>query len=181
MISYSIYRGYIPRIAVGITVMVLLLSGLEVVNAETGVPGVMKETGLSDSLQIPGQLDSSGNHFELKDSSYLNITLDSSESINLTLESAPEMVTMYFESASGAVSTQITLSGFVPQTTYHKYEDQYHNHVVFTTDSSGNYTYTQDLSVPHIVFIQPRAITKFIIEDIPKHKMYCGNIVIYGI
>jgi len=74
----------------------------------------------------------------------------------------PEIVTMHLESASGASSAQITLSGFTPQTDYHKYEDDYHNHVAFTTDVSGSYTFTQDLSKPHLLFIQPRSSTIFL-------------------
>ncbi len=75
------------------------------------------------------------------------------------------MVTMNIESVSNASSTQITLGGFVPQTTYHKYEDDYHNHTAFITDANGSYTYTQDLSDTHLVFIQPRPSTKFINDN----------------
>jgi parallel beta-helix repeat protein len=112
-----------------------------------------------------GRLEANGTQFELKNSSYLNITLDSSEPIKLVLESTPEMVTMHIESASSAASSQITMSGFLPSTTYHKYEDDYHNHTAFTTNAGGNYSCVQDISVPHLVFIQPRASTKFIIDN----------------
>jgi parallel beta-helix repeat protein len=108
-----------------------------------------------DMLQSPGRLEAKGMHFEINDSNYLNITLDSSETINITLESAPKMVTIKFESASGLMAAKITLGGFVPLTTYNKYEDNYHNLVSFQTDTNGNYTYTQELSKPHFVFIQP--------------------------
>ena len=77
-------------------------------------------------------------------------------------ESAPEMVTMRIESASDAVSAQISVGGFAPLTTYHKYEDDYHNHTAFTTDANGKYTYIQDLSKKNLVFIQPRPSTRFI-------------------
>jgi parallel beta-helix repeat protein len=111
---------------------------------------------------MPGRLEGTGTHFALTDSQYLNITLDSSEPIKLVLESVPEMVTMHIESASGATSTQITLSGFAPETTYYKYEDDYHNLLAFTTDEVGSYTYTQDLSQTHLIFIQPRASTIYL-------------------
>ena len=112
--------------------------------------------------QTPGVLEGTGTHFELKNSEYLNIILDSSEPISLILESVPEMITIQLESASSASSTQITISGFAPQTKYHKYEDNYHNHVAFTTDAKGGYTFTQDLSKPHLLFIQPRSSTIFL-------------------
>lgn len=114
---------------------------------------------------IPGRVKGTGTYFEINDSQYLNITLDSVEPLKLVLESIPEMITMWIESTSGASSTQITLSGFLPLTTYHKYEDDYHQHIAFTTDADGNYTYLQDLSSAHFVFIQPRAGTKFIKDD----------------
>jgi parallel beta-helix repeat protein len=48
---------------------------------------------------------------------------------------------------------------------YYKYEDDYHNLTPFTTDADGEYTYTQDLSMDHLVFIQPRESTKFIKDN----------------
>jgi parallel beta-helix repeat protein len=112
--------------------------------------------------QMSGRLEANGTHFELNNSDYLNITLDSSEPIKLVLESIPEMVTMQLESDSGATSTQMTLSNFLPLTTYHIYEDDYHNHSAFASDANGYYTYNQDLSKQHLVFIQPRPSTRFI-------------------
>jgi parallel beta-helix repeat protein len=129
------------------------------------LPQIPQEPVLPDALQMRGRLEGTGTHFELNNSRYLNITLDSSEPIKLVLESVPEMVTMHIESASGVVSTKITLGGFAPQTTYHKYEDDYHNHVAFTTDANGRYNYAQDLSKPHLVFIQPRTSTIFLSDS----------------
>ncbi len=160
---YNICRGRVLRIAVGITMLVLFIAGRAIALAvdDSGVDSAR----MQDALQMPGRLEANGTHFELNNCEYLNITLDSSEPIKLILESAPEMVTMHFESASDAASAQITLSGFAPQTTYHKYEDDYHNHTAFTTDARGSYTYIQDLSGMHLVFIQPRSGTKFIHDD----------------
>jgi len=110
-------------------------------------------------------IEGTGTHFEVNNSEYLNIVLDSSETITLRLESVPEMVTMHIEPASDATSTQITISGFSPSATYYKYEDDYHNLVEFTTDGKGSYLWTQDLSQSHLVFIQPRKSTKFINDN----------------
>jgi parallel beta-helix repeat protein len=122
----------------------------------------------AQSIEIPsmiGYLEGEGKSFKLDKSEYLKITLDSSEPIKLYLESVPEMVILYFKPISNSSSATITLGGFLPSTTYHKYEDDYHNHFVFTTDEQGKYTYLQDLSRPHLVFIQPRPSTKFIKDD----------------
>lgn len=147
----------------------LILSNISTANADD-LFSASQNVGFSTETQSgeflsPGRLESTGTRFELKDSKYLNVSIDSVEQVKLVLESVPEMVTMSLESASDAVSTQITLGGFVPNTTYHKYEDNYHNHMPFTTDSGGNYTYIQDLSTAHMVFIQPRPSTKFIRDD----------------
>ncbi len=77
----------------------------------------------SSDYLMPGTVEGTGTHFQVTDTKYLNVILDSSETITLKLESVPEMVTMNIESASDATSTQITISGFSPSTTYYKYED----------------------------------------------------------
>lgn len=145
--------------------------------AEDGLPDELQGLdALSGMTQMPGRIEATGTHFEVTNSEYLNISFDSSEEVKLRLESVPQMVTMYVESASGALSTQITLSGFAPETTYHKYEDNYHNHEPFTTDVNGSYTYTQDLSVPHTVFVQTRKSTKFIRDDATGGDCYAIGI-----
>ncbi|MFA5997128.1 MAG: NosD domain-containing protein [Candidatus Paceibacterota bacterium] len=116
---------------------------------------------------MPGTTEGDDTHFTITDSQYLNVTLDSSEQIKLKMDSVPEMVTLTVESSasSTATSTQVTLSGFATSTTYYKYEDSYHNLDQFVTDASGGYSYSQDLSKTHIVFIQPRHSTKFISDN----------------
>ena len=118
-------------------------------------------------FEMPGTIESSGAHFEITNSEYLNISLDSSEQIKLRMESIPEMITMMIEpiTSSTVTSTQITLSGLAPLTKYYKYQDDYHNLTEFITDENGNHSYFQDLLKPHFVFIQPRKSTKFIKDD----------------
>jgi parallel beta-helix repeat protein len=122
------------------------------------------ELRIPDEPNMPGRLEDTGTHFEIKDSDFLNVTLDSTEPIKLVIESVAEMVTLHVESVSGAMSAQITFGGFLPSTTYYKYEDTYHNLVTFPTDSAGRYTYTQDLSKLHLVFIQTHASTIFLTD-----------------
>jgi len=111
---------------------------------------------------LPGILEGTGTNFEITDSSYLNISVNSSEEIKVLLQSVPEMVTIYVEPVSEATSTTITISGFAPNTTYYKYEDSHRNLVEFTTDGTGSYTYEQDLSQEHLVFIQTHPSTIFL-------------------
>ncbi len=114
---------------------------------------------------FPGRIEGVGNNFEITDSEYLNLNLRSSEPIKISVDSVPQTVTMMLEAASSTPSTQITVSGFAPSVTYYKYEDDYHNLTEFTADENGSYAYTQDISAPHLVFIQPVKSTKFIKDD----------------
>lgn len=122
-----------------------------------------------DPLHISGTLESTSTHFQITDSSYLNITLDSSQSIKLRLESVPEMILASIEAdpsiSPPPSSTQITLSGLSPNTSYYLYQENYHNETIFISDNQGSYAFTQDLSTPHLLFIQPRKSTKFISEN----------------
>lgn len=156
MLRNKTYSRYYPGIVVEITVLaILLLLSIGMVGAQTGTQEALQQTQLQDALQMPGGLEANGAHFEVKDNRYLNITIDSSEPINLNIESLPGMVTMRLGSLSSATTTKIVMKGFAPKTTYQKYQDDYHTLVTFTTDDSGSYTYTQDISKPHFVFIQP--------------------------
>jgi hypothetical protein len=112
MISSDFSKRQAPRIAIGITMLVLYLASPEMVQAETILP---------DKFQLPGQLEANGTHFELNNSESLNITLISSEPVKLVLESIPRIVTLHLESISGATSTQIIMSGFAPLTAYNKF------------------------------------------------------------
>ncbi|MCK9351603.1 MAG: NosD domain-containing protein [Candidatus Paceibacterota bacterium] len=121
----------------------------------------------NDPFQIKGEISGIGTHFTITDSEYLNITLDSTENIDLHFTSKPKVVTMLLEKATStnATTTQITLSGFLKNTTYYKYDDDYHNLTQFTTDDNGIYTYTQDMAINHFVFIQTKKSTKFIKDN----------------
>lgn len=105
-----------------------------------------------------------GNYFEVTRSPYLNVTLASTEIVHLTLESIPGLVSFLIESNSSATSTVLTLGGFEASTTYYLYQDGVFIES-FTTDSSGRYTFTQDISQGHHVFIQQRPSTIHIKSD----------------
>jgi len=145
---------YKRRLCVAILLVVFLLAGISIAIAQDDPPP-----------PPPGTVEGTGTYFEVTDSEYLNVTLESTEPMQVMLESVPQMVVMHLEAADGATSTQITLGGFLPLTTYYKYEDDYHNKVALTTDANGGYSYVQDLSEPHLVFIQTQPSTKFIRDD----------------
>ena len=130
-----------------------------------------KEALADDSVlfHIPGTTEGTGTFFQITDSSYLNITLDSTQSIKLNLQSIPEMLTMQIEADPSLnplpSSTTLTLSNLEPNKTYYLYQDNYHNLEQFITDTNGNYTYPQDLTSSHLILIQPRKGTKFIQDN----------------
>lgn len=115
--------------------------------------------GTAFAESMPGRVEGTGTHFQLTDSAYLNVTLDSTESIYVFLESVPETVSIQIEPVSTAAQTEITLGGLAPSTTYYKYEDNYYNLQTFTTDQQGRFSYIQDISQAHLVFVQPRTST----------------------
>lgn len=128
------------------------------------VPVFYVAAAAADTI-IPGTIEGEGNYFEITDSEYLNISLESSEPVKIRAESIPEIIMIGLESVSSAKSTEISLSGLAPSTTYYKYQDDFHNLEIFVSDENGNYTYSQNLIESHFIFIQTRKSTKFIKDD----------------
>lgn len=117
--------------------------------------------------EIPCTVEGTGTHFEVTDSTCPNISVDSTEPITLSLQSAPEIIIMHISPASEATSTTITITGFDPavSTAHYKYEDSLHNMVSFSTYGTGIFTYVQDLSEEHMVFIQLKGAAGLRIKD----------------
>lgn len=118
-----------------------------------------------EPLHIPGVTEGTGAHFEITDSEYLNVSLDSNADMAVRMESAPEMIVLEIKSSNTSAFSSLALSGLSPNTTYHKYQDDYHNYAPFTTDGNGAFSFDQDISQNHIIFIQPRKSTLFIKND----------------
>ena len=114
---------------------------------------------------IPGTIEGEGSFFKITDSEYLNISLGSSEPVKVRIESIPNIIMLSLESVPPVKSSEIILSGLSPLTTYYKYQDDFHNLEIFVSDENGNYTYSQDLTEPHFIFIQTQKSTKFIKDD----------------
>lgn len=116
-------------------------------------------------LSLLGATQGISNHFEIADSKYLNIVLDSSEIIEARIESVPNMILMHIESDPEANSSNITISNLKPLTTYYLYQDSHHNLTVIISDINGSYAYTQDITSRHLVFIKPEPSTKYISDN----------------
>jgi parallel beta-helix repeat protein len=114
-------------------------------------------------IPIPGRIEGRGTHFEVKDSDYLNITLESEKEIEVVLESIPRMISLNIASSTEATTT-LTLKGLEPNKKYFKYEDTHKNETEFFTDENGSYSWQQDLTNPHHVWFQEKKGTVFLPE-----------------
>ncbi|MCL4552938.1 MAG: right-handed parallel beta-helix repeat-containing protein, partial [Candidatus Marsarchaeota archaeon] len=156
-------------------VLVVVIAGLALgtIGAEVtwADPGSPDEVQLASAPQapperrVPDRFGSVGTSFTLANSDYPWLSLDSTEPITLAVEPGPGMVKLRIAPASDATSTRITIVGLAPRTSYHKYQDNYHQHVAFVTDDAATYSYTQDLSEPHRVWIQSRPSTVFLSDS----------------
>jgi parallel beta-helix repeat protein len=115
-------------------------------------------------IPIPGRIEGRGIHFEIKDSDYLNITLDSEKEIEVVLESIPKMISLNIASSTEATTT-LTLKGLEPNKKYFKYEDTHKNETELFPDENGSYSWQQDLTKPHHIWIQEIKGTIYIPEN----------------
>ena len=147
------------RAITGITLTLFLISMLTMVS---NIQPVKAEPKTWTDIFEPGYfVDAVGTYFEITNSTYLNITLTSTETVHVILESVPRIVSFIIVSNNSATSTVLTFTDFQPNTTYYRYQD---GHLMenFTTDSSGGYMYTQDISQPHHIFIVDEKLTIYI-------------------
>ncbi|TSC75925.1 MAG: Uncharacterized protein G01um101430_95 [Parcubacteria group bacterium Gr01-1014_30] len=118
------------------------------------------------SLLVQESGPETGTFFEVKESEYLQVKLESSEAVSLTLKALPGMIILDTEVAPlGATSAVFKLYGLEPNKTYYKYQDSYKNEAVFVSDENGSYSWLQDLVEPHHVWFQEIKSTAFITED----------------
>ncbi|OGY59615.1 MAG: hypothetical protein A3B23_00650 [Candidatus Colwellbacteria bacterium RIFCSPLOWO2_01_FULL_48_10] len=75
------------------------------------------------------------------------------------------MILIHIKPSVTAISSQITIGNLEPNTTYWWHQDTHRSSTPFTTDSTGAYTYAQDLTSRHLVFIKPEPSTKYITDN----------------
>lgn len=145
------------RITMAIILVTMLFAGPLGMQA-----AVAEEEELWVPPPFPGIVSGVGTFFQLTDSAYLNVSLQTTELVTVMLSSAPSVVEISIEAADGALATEATLSGLAPNTTYYKYDNDLENLVVFTTGEDGVYAWSQDLLEPHVIFLQLVPSTKYI-------------------
>ena len=129
---------------------------------------------IDDSLLpgIPGRIQGTGTFFEIKDSKYLNISLQSDKEITVVLESVPKTISLIIEASSVSDSAILTFSNLEPNKTYYKYDNSYKNETILISTSSGTYTFTQDLTRPHHVWFQETRGTIFIPDNCSDYGIW---------
>jgi len=115
--------------------------------------------------QLNGSVEATGTSFQVTGSQYLDVAINTDEPVAVRIDSFPSMVTYDIEALGEAATTSLTIAGLEANTTYYKYEDDYHNLVAFSTDADGRYTCLQDLSSKHHVMIQEHPSTVFLTES----------------
>lgn len=157
-----------------VTVLLISMPSLTILMAQP-----IRQAKAEDN-NIPGFIDEVDTYFEITDSVYLNITLTSTETVHVVLQSIPRLISCFIESSNSAASTVLTFRGFEPETTYYRYQD-IDLIETFTSDSSGAYTYEQDLSQSHHIRISEETSTLYIhgdytfTSDIEETIMVWGN------
>ena len=137
----------------------LVIATILVVSIFANVKSAVAEEGAPPPPTLTGWTHGTGTHFELPDSSYLPVTLDSSVAVTITLSSVPEVVDLLIEPDNEAGSAEFTLGGFAANTLYYHYVDSGLNPIRFMTDTTGSFSYTQDLTEMHHVWFQPQPST----------------------
>jgi len=124
-----------------ISTIILLSLGLFVLMITPVLAGEFDKPG--EAFTMPGRTQGTDSFFEITDSRYLNITLESSEQINLIMESIPKMISLNIGTVeNSADSVVLSLSGFEPNKTYYQYQNSYKNEAVFIADENGQFTWS---------------------------------------
>lgn len=126
----------------------------------------------SPEPSMPGRVEGTGTYFEIQDSEYLNVFLQSTEEITILLESIPKTISLHIEASTSTNSTNLTIGGLEPNTTYYKFQDSYKNEAVFVSNGQGSYLWTQDLTQFHHLRIEEEKGTIVIPEDCLEYERW---------
>jgi len=137
------------------------------------IPAPVFAEGINNPFKTPGRIQGTGTSFEITDSRYLNITLESSEEINLIMESIPKIVSLNVKAVQDNTdSVVLSLGGLEPNKAYYKYQDSHKNEDVFVADDTGKFSWPQDLSTTHHIWIQEQKSTTYIDQDTTVENLF---------
>ena len=151
---------------------VLLLTVFSSPVAAKETAATLENQELPTEFKIPGRIEGTGTYFEIKDSQYLNIVLNSAEEVKVVLESIPRMISLDISSSADSTFTDLTIEGLEPNKTYFKYQDSYKNKAVFLSDENGSYSWNQDLTQSHHIWLQEEKGTIFLPKDCSDYGIW---------
>ncbi len=122
-----------------------------------------------------GAIEETGTHFEITDSEYLNVSLQSTEEITVLLESIPKTISLHIEASTSTNSSALTIKGLESNKTYYKYTDSYRNEEIITTDAEGKHTFSQELTLSHHIWFQGTRGTVFLPDDCSDYGNWDKN------
>jgi len=140
----------------------LVATGMGIVIALCAVPAPAQSP---PAFAPRGAVSGFGVHFKVTNSDWLDVTLDSTVPIRLELNSIPTSIHIRVAANPEGASTEITLGGLQPNTGYWRYDDASPSGVLFTSDSSGRYTFTLGLATARSIRIQAGKSTYVISDD----------------
>ena len=127
-------------------------------------PQMPEEPETPEPMNDPWMVEGTGTYFEIADENYPNVALTSSVTVFVHLESLLSAMSYHIEADGSETSTQLTLSGLKLDSNYYLYQDTYLQGQI-TTDSTGSYSYTQDITTRHLIVIQEHESTVIINAD----------------
>jgi hypothetical protein len=117
-----------------------------------------------------------GTHFEVTNSDWLNVTVASTRPIQLSVNSIPARIEMRIMPGAAAGVAEITLGGLLPNTVYWRYDGTNATGAPISSDASGRYTFSHDLSGALAMKIQPAKSTYTIYDDPTGNGGFCSSI-----
>jgi len=164
----SIYRNLIVRVSLVLSLFLFCITASMTAQAQEFLgEDIWFDTELADvnqSTYTAGIAEDTGTHFEVKDSAYLDITLESDKVITARVESIPEIISISLDKIPQSYA-QLSLSGLESNTVYYKYTDKYEVYEELVSDDQGVVTFSQDLYQDHYIYIQPRKSTKILRDN----------------
>ena len=103
--------------------------------------------------------------FQFENSKYPDLTLKTSDWVELSFYSQDDFISYQVMGESNSSPLTFTVEGLAPYKTFNLYQGSFLNSSQVTTDDSGSFSYSQDVSAPHNVWIHPSGGTTIIDQD----------------
>jgi len=114
---------------------------------------------------LTGTVHATGTYFKAASRMWPDLALRTDRTVSVLLESAPGVISVFFEASPDVVATRAAVTGLAPRTTYYLYEDSFENAATVTSDADGAVTFVQDVTVRHVVYLKQGPSTVLIGGD----------------